>query len=86
MDEYQCTIDELEDFIFEIKRLTASKESRFQFYLNKEDLAFIHKAHAEFDRITLDLLDREIYAASNEENEEDERRWYYQSVLPRNRR
>jgi hypothetical protein len=83
MDEYQRTISELEDFVFELKRLTASNESRFQFYLSKEDLAFIHKAHAELDRITLDLIDREIYAESNAENERDEIRAFYQSVLPR---
>ena len=86
MKTYKDKVDELEDYVFELKRLTACQDSRFENYLSEHDKTCIENAHRDLDRITTKLTYMEEYAAYNEENERDEIRAFYQSVLPSTRR
>ena len=70
MNEQQSTINDLEDFAFEIARLCRSG-----FPINVQDMAIIQLCHRELDRISEQMLEDEEGWTNQKQHEAEENRF-----------
>jgi hypothetical protein len=70
MNEQQSTINDLEDFAFEIARLCRSG-----FPINVQDMAIIQLCHRELDRISEQMLEDEEGWNNEKQHEAEENRF-----------
>lgn len=70
MNEQQSTINDLEDFAFEIARLCRSG-----FPINVQDMAIIQLCHRELDRISEQMLEDEEGWNNQKQHEAEENRF-----------